>query len=121
MVGTLCFVHLMGPDRMASILGGTKMKTPWTRRALMTGAAAAGTTIIVKPVRAADYAFTQYHNQSDTSTLHKNLAAMWEAIRRESNGRVGATVLAPSLLPVILRQSPTPQLLLLHSPDPGPF
>jgi len=68
------------------------MKTPWTRRALLTGAAAAGTTIIVKPVRAADFTFIQYHNQSDTSTLHKNLVAMWEAIRRETNGRVATTV-----------------------------
>src|SRR6266849_720428 len=72
--------------------GGTAMKTPWTRRALLTGAAAAGTTIIVKPVRAADFTFIQYHNQSDTSTLHKNLVAMWEAIRRETNGRVATTV-----------------------------
>ena len=70
----------------------TAMKTPWTRRALLTGAAAAGTTIIVKPVRAADFTFIQYHNQSDTSTLHKNLVAMWEAIRRETNGRVATTV-----------------------------
>ncbi len=70
------------------------MKTPWTRRALLTGAAAAGTTIIVKPVRAADFTFIQYHNQSDTSTLHKNLVAMWEAIRRETNGRVETTVYA---------------------------
>jgi tripartite ATP-independent transporter DctP family solute receptor len=70
------------------------MKTPWTRRALLAGAAAAGTTIIVKAVRAADYKFIQYHNQSETSTLHKNLLAMWEAIRRETNGRAEATVYA---------------------------
>src|SRR5258708_13653615 len=70
------------------------MKTPWTRRALLAGAAAAGTSIIVKPVRAADYTFTQYHNQSDKSTLHKHLVAMWEAIRRETNGRVEAAVYA---------------------------
>jgi tripartite ATP-independent transporter DctP family solute receptor len=68
------------------------MKTPWTRRALMTAAAGAGATIIVKPTQAADYKFIQYHNQSDNSTLHKNLVAMWEAIRRETNGRVEATV-----------------------------
>jgi TRAP-type transport system periplasmic protein len=67
------------------------MKTPWTRRALLAGAAAAGTTII-RPVRAADYTFIQYHNQSETSTLHKNLVAMWDAIRGETNGRVEATV-----------------------------
>src|SRR5260370_18338483 len=68
------------------------MKTPWTRRALLTGAAAAGTTMIVKPVRAADYKFVQYHNQADISALHKNLVAMWGAIRRETNGRVEAAV-----------------------------
>jgi tripartite ATP-independent transporter DctP family solute receptor len=70
------------------------MKTPWTRRALLTGAAVAGTTIIIKPVRAADHTFIQYHNQSDASTLHKNLVAMWEAIRRETDGRVEAAVYA---------------------------
>jgi tripartite ATP-independent transporter DctP family solute receptor len=70
------------------------MKNPWTRRTLLAGAAAAGTTIIVKPARAADYKFIQYHNQSDISTLHKNLTAMWDAIRQETNGRVEATVYA---------------------------
>jgi len=70
------------------------MKTPWTRRTLLAGAAAAGTTIIVKPARAADYKFIQYHNQADVSTLHKNLTAMWDAIRQETNGRVEAAVYA---------------------------
>lgn len=74
------------------------MTTRLTRRALLgaaTGAAAAaGTTIIVRPTRAADYKFVQYHNQSDLSTLHKNLVAMWNAIRTETNGRVEATVYA---------------------------
>jgi TRAP-type transport system periplasmic protein len=68
------------------------MKTPCTRRALLAGAAAAGTTIIVRPARAASYTFIQYHNQSETSTLHNNLVAMWDAIRRETDGRVEATV-----------------------------
>ena len=70
------------------------MKTPWTRRGLLTGTAAAGMTIIVRPARAADYKFIQYHNQSDGSTLHKNLVAMWEAVRQETNGRVETTVYA---------------------------
>jgi len=70
------------------------MTTPWTRRRLLTGAAAAGTTIVVKPAQAADFTFIQYHNQSDASTLHKNLVAMWEAIRQETNGRVATTVYA---------------------------
>jgi TRAP-type transport system periplasmic protein len=68
------------------------MKTPCTRRALLAGAAAAGTTIIVRPAQAASYTFIQYHNQSETSTLHNNLVAMWDAIRRETEGRVETTV-----------------------------
>ena len=68
------------------------MKTPWTRRALIAGAAAAGTTIIVKRAQAADYKFIQYHNQAEIGTLHKNLVAMWDAIRTESNGRIEATI-----------------------------
>jgi tripartite ATP-independent transporter DctP family solute receptor len=68
------------------------MSTPWTRRTLLTAAAATGTSVIVKPSRAADYKFVQYHNQADISTLHANLVAMWDAIRQETNGRVEATV-----------------------------
>src|ERR1700686_365836 len=63
------------------------------RRALLAGGAGpAGTAIIVRPTRAADFKFVQYHNQADISTLHKNLVAMWETIRQETNGRVEATV-----------------------------
>ncbi len=68
------------------------MKTPWTRRALIAGAAAAGTTIIVKRAQAADYKFIQYHNQAEIGTLHKNLVAMWDAIRNVSNGRIEVTM-----------------------------
>jgi tripartite ATP-independent transporter DctP family solute receptor len=63
-----------------------------SRRSLVGGAAALGTTIIVKPTRAADFTFKQYHNQSAGGTLHKNLTAMWDAIRTETNGRVEAAV-----------------------------
>jgi len=71
------------------------MTRPWTRRALLAGAAAAaGTTIIVRSLQAADYAFIQYHNQAEISTLHKNLVAMWDAIRRETDGRAEAAVYA---------------------------
>ena len=66
-----------------------------TRRALLTGAAAvAGSTIFVKPTRAAEYQFSQYHNQAATGPLHKNLTAMWEAVRAETNGRVETHVYA---------------------------
>jgi tripartite ATP-independent transporter DctP family solute receptor len=42
----------------------------------------------------ADYRFTQYHGQAATGTLHKNLIAMWDAIRTETHGRVTADVFA---------------------------
>jgi TRAP-type transport system periplasmic protein len=66
-----------------------------TRRALIPGAAAAaGSALFVKPTRAAEYQFSQYHNQAATGPLHKNLTAMWEAVRAESNGRVETNVYA---------------------------
>jgi tripartite ATP-independent transporter DctP family solute receptor len=66
----------------------------WTRRSVLAGAAAVGSTIIVRPSLAADYTFSQYHNQAASGTLHKNLTAMWEAVRAETNGRVETTVYA---------------------------
>jgi tripartite ATP-independent transporter DctP family solute receptor len=63
-----------------------------TRRSILTGATAVGTTLIVRPARAAAYRFSQYHNQAESGPLHKNLTAMWEAVRRETNGRVETTV-----------------------------
>jgi tripartite ATP-independent transporter DctP family solute receptor len=64
----------------------------WTRRSVLSGAAAVGTTLIVRPTLAAEYRFSQYHNQAAAGTLHKNLTAMWEAVRAETNGRVEVTV-----------------------------
>jgi tripartite ATP-independent transporter DctP family solute receptor len=63
-----------------------------TRRSLIAGAAVAGSTLLVKRAQAADYKFAQYHNQTVNGTLHKNLTAMWEAVREETNGRVETTV-----------------------------
>jgi len=68
------------------------MITQFNRSSLLVGASAFGSTIIVKPALAADYKFVQYHNQTAGGTLHKNLVAMWDAVRAESNGRVEATV-----------------------------
>src|SRR4030081_1132716 len=70
------------------------MITQFNRRSLLVGASALGSAIIVKPALAADYKFVQYHNQTVGGTLHKNLVAMWDAVRSETNGRVEATVLA---------------------------
>src|SRR5215218_8181488 len=41
---------------------------------------------------APDYTFVQFHGQAATSTLHRNLVAMWGAIGTETGGRVAATV-----------------------------
>src|ERR1700731_2552604 len=68
------------------------MATQFSRRFLLVGASALGSTILVRPTLAADYKFTQYHNQTAGGTLHKNLVAMWDAVRAETNGRVEATV-----------------------------
>ena len=51
-------------------------------------------SVLPEPPRAADHVFTQYHGQAATGTLHKNLTAMWGAIRAETNGRVAAQVFA---------------------------
>jgi TRAP-type transport system periplasmic protein len=67
----------------------------FSRRSVIAGASALGSAaIIVKPGRAADYKFAQYHNQAATGTLHKNLVAMWDAVRTETNGRVETEVFA---------------------------
>jgi len=70
------------------------MTKGWTRRTVLAGAAAVGSTIIVKPTHAAEYKFSQYHNQADTGPLHRNLTAMWAAIAAETQGRVETTVYA---------------------------
>src|SRR3984893_1179267 len=67
------------------------MRKGWTRRSVLSGAAAQGATLIVRPTLAADHKFVQYHNQTAGGTLHRNLVAMWEAVRAETNGRVEAT------------------------------
>src|SRR5216684_5634578 len=68
------------------------MATEWSRRSVVAGAAAAGSITIIRPLPAAEHTFVQYHNQPAGSTLHRNLLAMWDAIRSETNGRVEATV-----------------------------
>jgi tripartite ATP-independent transporter DctP family solute receptor len=48
--------------------------------------------VFARSLRAADYTFTQYHNQSSDSPLHLRLVQMWTAIRNETGGRVETTV-----------------------------
>ena len=65
-----------------------------TRRSFV-AAAAGSLTVFSRSLRAAsanEFSFTQYHNQTPASSLHKRLTEMWEAIARESGGRVTAKV-----------------------------
>ena len=62
-----------------------------TRRAFAAGAAAS-LTVFARSLRAADFTFSQYHNQTTGSTLHRHLTAMWSAIGRETRRRVEARV-----------------------------
>ena len=64
------------------------------RRTFLAGAALGAASVFVRYVHAAEYTFTQYHNQPETSPLHRRLVEMWTAIRRETNGRVEAQVFA---------------------------
>lgn len=63
----------------------------WTRRSFLALAGAAP-AILASRARAADFTFAQYHNQAVDTPLHRNLVAMWEAIGRETNGRVAGKV-----------------------------
>jgi TRAP-type transport system periplasmic protein len=53
-----------------------------------------GLTVFARSARAADYTFTQYHNQVAESPLHRQLVAMWQDVRRETAGRVETRVYA---------------------------
>jgi TRAP-type transport system periplasmic protein len=65
-----------------------------TRRTFVAAAAVGSAGVFVRSLHAADYAFTQYHNQPSASPLHQRLVEMWTAIRTETRGRVEAQVFA---------------------------
>lgn len=44
--------------------------------------------------RGAEFQFRQYHNQTPASSLHKRLVEMWEAVDKESGGRLVCKVFA---------------------------
>lgn len=91
-----CWSGIMPPNGVsikAETNGEDTMSKAITRRSLLAGATALGSAaIIVRPARAADYKFIQYHNQASTTSLQKNLVAMWDAIKTETNGRVEGEV-----------------------------
>jgi len=56
---------------------------------------AAGSLVVFgRRIRAAEFVFSQYHNQVDRSPLHRQLVAMWNDIRAETRGRVDTQVFA---------------------------
>src|SRR5215467_9622099 len=63
-----------------------------TRRMFVFGAASS-LIIFNQSLEAADFDFTQYHNQPSDSPLHLRLVEMWAAIRSQTNGRVVTRVL----------------------------
>ncbi|MEQ1909294.1 MAG: TRAP transporter substrate-binding protein [Vicinamibacterales bacterium] len=63
-----------------------------TRRSFVAGATLGSVTLLVRSLRAADFTFVQFHNQTAASSLHRRLAEMWSAIRTETGGRVETQV-----------------------------
>lgn len=47
------------------------MPTAFTRRSFVAGAALRWASVFAKSLRAADYTFIQFHNQTTTSSLHR--------------------------------------------------
>jgi tripartite ATP-independent transporter DctP family solute receptor len=65
-----------------------------TRRSFVSATALGPLVVFARTLRAAEYTFTQYHNQTTTSSLHQRLVQMWAAIRTETRGRVETQVFA---------------------------
>jgi tripartite ATP-independent transporter DctP family solute receptor len=65
-----------------------------TRRSLLAGAALGAMTVATRRLRAAEFAFTQFHNQTETSALNRRLVEMWTSIGVETGGRVETRVFA---------------------------
>lgn len=69
------------------------MSNTLTRRSFVATATLGSVSLFVRQLRAADWTFTQLHNQTADSSLHKRLVEMWAAIRTETGGRVETQVL----------------------------
>jgi tripartite ATP-independent transporter DctP family solute receptor len=64
------------------------MRRELSRRSFLTAATIGSVTILSRAQRAAEFRFAQYHNQIADSPLHRRLTEMWEAVRKESGGRI---------------------------------
>jgi tripartite ATP-independent transporter DctP family solute receptor len=69
-----------------------------SRRSFLAGATAGSASLFIPRNLAAqgraEMHFTQYHNQTADSSLHKRLTEMWATVRTETGGKVGADVFA---------------------------
>ena len=65
---------------------------PLTRRSFVVGATVGPALVFARTLRAADFTFIQYHNQTAMSSLHARLVEMWTAIGSETGGRVEGRV-----------------------------
>ena len=63
-----------------------------TRRSFVAGATLGSASVFARSLRAAEFTFTQFHNQPATSSLHRRLVEMWAAIGRETGGRIDTHV-----------------------------
>jgi tripartite ATP-independent transporter DctP family solute receptor len=63
-----------------------------TRRSFVAGATLGPVSMLARSLRPATYTFTQFHNQTATSSLHRRLVEMWTAIGVETQGRVDVQV-----------------------------
>ena len=63
-----------------------------TRRSFIAGASLGSLTVFTRTLKAADFSFVQYHNQTAASPLHRRLVEMWAAVRNETQGRFDVQV-----------------------------
>jgi TRAP-type transport system periplasmic protein len=77
------------------------LNRPLGRRAFLAGvtglggsAAVASFAPFVRSLQAARFTFTQFHNQPASSTLHRRLVEMWEAVAKDTRGRLETQVRA---------------------------
>jgi tripartite ATP-independent transporter DctP family solute receptor len=64
-----------------------------SRRAFLT-ATTVGSLTVFSRAQSPEFTFAQYHNQLEDTPLHRRLTEMWEAVRKESGGRVDTHVYA---------------------------
>jgi tripartite ATP-independent transporter DctP family solute receptor len=63
-----------------------------TRRSFLAGATVGSLTILTRAQSSPQFRFSQYHNQIADSPLHRRLTELWDAVRKESGGRVETQV-----------------------------